>query len=829
MFQSISRLFTYSLFALLFVPATGFAQDEAVFTFTEGLAIEGVSRTGRTAIKTDAVEYQFVTGEWSFPSEGDVMTTPDSEEKTWTRIEANDEGWLQGREMRRGYLAMSYEAPEAGILLLNAQGHSSVYVNGELRQGDPYGYGYVKLPVEIKAGRNEFVFRPRWRVSARLIEPEGPAQLNDGDLTLPDLIVGKESDSWGAAVVINSTRDWLGGLVLRASLEGGEQTLAVVPPMAPLSVRKIGFRIAGPAPAEAGEASLTLSLMRESESLLTELDSQEITLGVREPHQSRKATFISGIDGSVQYYALQPASPVDDSRAPGLVLSVHGASVEAINQANAYASKRWAHIVAPTNRRPYGFDWEEWGRMDAMEVYDLALKTFKPDPARLYLTGHSMGGHGTWQLGAHFPDRFAAIAPSAGWISFWSYASRGGDNEEPDGAAALIRRSQNASDTLLLKRNYSHHGVYILHGGADETVPASEAQRMVETLSEFHHDFDYHEEPGKGHWWDISDEPGADCVDWRPMFDFFARRSRPSSDSIRRVSFTTVNPAVSSSCYWAGIAGQQVSMATSSIDIQLDPHKRRFVGDTHNVSKLTLNVSMIEAGGALQVILDNHTLENIDWPMDGKLLLSHGEDGWGLVDAHSLDEKSPLRAGPFKEAFQHRMVFVYGTQGTSEENQWALDKARFDAEQFWYRGNGSIDIIADVDFDPAEHPDRGVILYGHSQSNAAWSALLSGSPVQASRGSIAIGDETLHGDSLACLFVRPRPDSDIASVAAVSGSGITGMRLTTAAPYFVSGVGYPDVTVFTPQSLRNGTDGFVAAGFFGPDWSLESGDIFISD
>ena len=49
-------------------------------------------------------------------------------------------------------------------------------------------------------------------------------------------------------------------------------------------------------------------------------------------------------------------------------------------------------------------------------------RSSKPIRERTYLTGHSMGGHGTWHLGVTFPDRFAAIAPSAGWISMWSYA-----------------------------------------------------------------------------------------------------------------------------------------------------------------------------------------------------------------------------------------------------------------------------------------------------------------------------------------------------------------------------------------------------------------------
>ena len=53
---------------------------------------------------------------------------------------------------------------------------------------------------------------------------------------------------------------------------------------------------------------------------------------------------------------------------------------------------------------------EEW----VLELIDCALRSWKIDPDRVYITGHSMGGYGSWSLGAHHADRIAAIAPSAG-------------------------------------------------------------------------------------------------------------------------------------------------------------------------------------------------------------------------------------------------------------------------------------------------------------------------------------------------------------------------------------------------------------------------------
>ena len=89
----------------------------------------------------------------------------------------------------------------------------------------------------------------------------------------------------------------------------------------------------------------------------------QINLRVRQPAETCVRTFRSAIDGSVQYYAVNVASPAQDAATPpALFLSLHGAGVEARGQAEAYSPKSWGPIVCPTNRRPYGFDWEEWGR-----------------------------------------------------------------------------------------------------------------------------------------------------------------------------------------------------------------------------------------------------------------------------------------------------------------------------------------------------------------------------------------------------------------------------------------------------------------------------------
>lgn len=766
----------------------------------------GVGGGGRNPVPSDPVMASIIAGEWKAPKAGDAVASPGGKDRAWAAVAVKD-GAIPIPAGGYAYLPVKSDATR--VVVLQAAGHGMVYANGEPRAGDVYGYGTVRLPIALKEGTNDLLFAAgRGPVRVALLEPKGPAELDPADLTAPDLRVGVPVEAWAAVPVRNTTAEPLADLALEATVGDAPPTVTDLPPLLPLSVRKVGFKLVAPALEKPGPVPVRLRLLRKGKP--EPVDPVTVTLNVVPAEATHKRTFRSAIDGSVQYFAVVPAKPTEDGKKPGLVLTLHGASVEASGQAAAYAAKPGLHIVAPTNRRPYGFDWEDWGRLDALEVLDRAAADLGTDPKRTYLTGHSMGGHGTWHLGVTFPDKWAAVAPSAGWVSMYSYAGL-----KKDGAAApereLLQRASGPSDTLALVRNLAPAGVYVLHGDADDNVPVTQARTMRGELAAFHPDWAYREQPGAGHWW------GNACVDWPPLFEFLARHERPDRAAVRAVDFRTASPRVSADCHWLRVEAQAKAYAVSRAAITVDPAKRLYKGATENVARLSLDPVALEAGKPLSVELDGQAVE-VPWPADGaRVWLARDGGKWAAVPKPSAAAKGPHRAGPFKDAFRNRVVFVYGTGGTPAEAAWARAKARFDAETFWYRGNGSVDVVPDTAFDPKAEPDRNVILYGHAGMNAAWKPLLGGSPVQVMAGAVTAGGREVTGDDLGVLLVRPRPGSDTAVVAAVAGTGPAGLRRTDRLPYFSSGVAYPDWAVFDPKGVR-------AAGFFGNDWGLESGE-----
>ena len=445
--------------------------------------------------------------------------------------------------------------------------------------------------------------------------------------------------------------------------------------------------------------------------------------------------------------------------------------------------------------------------MDALESLDHFLSNHSIDPSRIYLTGHSMGGHGTWYLGALYPSRFAAIAPSAGWISFGTYGRRPQSDASPQLDAFAAAGMEN--DTLGLLRNYANLPIYILHGEKDDNVPASESHRMVAELEPFHRDFVYHEQPGAGHWW------GSDCVDWPPLFDFLRRHASLLVPS--HIEFVTPNPAITSTYAWVQILSQNTPMTHSSVEGDADPRRGTVELTTANVKQLKLTLEEVLTQPQATLSIDETELTV---PTTEPVRLERDTDGaWRSAEQLNSWHKSAHRNGPFKLAFDRQMVWVYGTSGTAEENAALLAKVRYDSQVWWYRGNGHVSIVADQDFSPGTYQGRNIILYGNADTNTAFGKLLSDCPIQVSRGAVQLGNAVHEGD-LGILFVFPRTDSDTNLIGVVGTTSVWATRQNLQARYFVSGVGVPDYVLYGRETLSAGFDGILEAGYFGNEWGF---------
>jgi len=826
------------------------------YVFTKGLFTAAGVHYGREALYTDALAWQLYTGGLKQPVEGSEWLVDDKgRHLSWLALAADSVGrFIQRRGGRggggggggfgfgAGYLYLEYSSTKEESVLLHVQGDASLFFNGEPHAGDPYGAGWLYIPVRLRKGVNTLYIRPGGPVKARLIFPEKPIQLNTEDPTVPVVVAGAAENAslLGAVVVLNCSAAPLKGGRMRAVIGGGKAIETSLPEVPAMGSRKITFGFDASTVTGKGKYECALTLL-EKERVV---DEKKIVVEGVEAGDHYSVTFVSGIDGSLQYYAVTPQAKsgavVTSPMGPALFLSVHGAGVEAIGQARAYQSKDWGTLVAATNRRPRGFNWEDWGRLDAMEVLTLAKARFHPDERYIYLTGHSMGGHGTWFLGATYPDKWAAIGACSGYPTLKDYGSH--DGVIPDSATSPVEetllRASNQSDVIKLATNYKAYGVYILHGDADMVVPVKYARQMRKVLGDFHADFSYHEVPGAEHWY------GNQSVDWKPLFDFFKWHSRHPDSLVNDIDFTTSNPGISASFRWAGIQQQVRSLEYSRMQLRRDLRGETVAsgagtsrgvetsrgpgtsggpavyGSTENVEVLSLALADFGKGVAVTIRLDSlGALSYTTQSAADTVYLHKGGSGWVLGAKPGMEEKNPARAGTFKEAFDHRMVFVYGTLGSREERDWSFCKARYDAETWYYRGNGAVDIVEDKDYTPGRYQDRSVILYGNASTNSAWALLLKDCPIQVKRNELKVGDKVYTGDDLAAYFIRPLPDGRT-SVAVIGGTGVKGMQAANANQYFAGASGFPDYMIFRLQMLQTGASGVLMAGFFNNSWNF---------
>jgi predicted peptidase len=108
---------------------------------------------------------------------------------------------------------------------------------------------------------------------------------------------------------------------------------------------------------------------------------------------------------------------------------------------------------------------------ELMEALNAVIAEVKADPARIYLTGQSLGGVGTWGILANHADKFAAAAPVCG---IWKVE----DAPKMNGVA-----------------------IWAFHGADDPTVPVAGSRDMIEALKKAgtKPEPKYTEFPGVGH------------------------------------------------------------------------------------------------------------------------------------------------------------------------------------------------------------------------------------------------------------------------------------------------------------------------------------------
>jgi predicted peptidase len=182
--------------------------------------------------------------------------------------------------------------------------------------------------------------------------------------------------------------------------------------------------------------------------------------------EAKKFAFTGSQPGKVEYLLYLPKSyHTSPGRTWPLMIYLHGAGERTTNVFGV----TW-HGPPKLVREGHDFPFiivaplcppkQWWSDTKLLHLLDHAEEEYRVDTNRVYLTGMSMGGSGTWSLGLAQAKRFAAIAPICG-------------NANP----ALLKKL-GPDQVEAIK---SLH-IWAYHGAKDPTVPVAASERMVEAL-----------------------------------------------------------------------------------------------------------------------------------------------------------------------------------------------------------------------------------------------------------------------------------------------------------------------------------------------------------
>ncbi len=159
---------------------------------------------------------------------------------------------------------------------------------------------------------------------------------------------------------------------------------------------------------------------------------------------------------------------------------------------------------------------EWWRNEQLIPILDEIIAEYSIDTSRVYLTGISMGGFGTWSLGSAIPERFAALAPICGGGDAWG-TFHGSYNTTSDLSAADPNALVNTP-------------IWAFHGDADTTVPIENDEEIINAVLELGGDVTFTVYPGVGHdsWTQTYNNP--ELYEWFMHHQRSATSSSPSCE-----------------------------------------------------------------------------------------------------------------------------------------------------------------------------------------------------------------------------------------------------------------------------------------------------------
>jgi dienelactone hydrolase len=523
------------------------------------------------------------------------------------------------------------------------------------------------------------------------------------------------------------------------------------------------------------------------------------------------------IDGSTQFCRAYLPGSYDRSKRWPLVLSLHG-----YNGANPVYVRWWA-VDARHNRlaerhniifvEPHGRGNTSYlgiGDRDVLRCMQLAKERFSVDDDRVYLTGQSMGGVGTWHVASRHPELFAAIAPVFGGWDYHVALPEQRLAELPPRARYLLESQSSFAQAEALL----NVPIFVNHGDADPAVDVNHSRYAVRMLQRWGYDIRYREHPGKGHGGLGNDD---ETIEW-----FLQHKRNPYPRHVR----VRAAELKSASAYWVRIEQRADPFAFMIADAEVaGPNAIRL--DTKNVLAVTLTPAspLVDPAKPLRISWNGAATQVVSLK-DGRATLY--AEGYAPASLR----KTPSAAGPLADVQSTPFAVVVGT-ASEDAMMRELCKRNADilAKQWQSWQHVPLRLYKDTEISDAELSKYSLILIGGSDANAVTRKLAGSLRLRVSGDEITIDGRSFKAPDAAVAIVQPNPLNPERYVLVAAASSSEGM-------YFLNPLNEElgrydfyivDGAVANARRGRPADKVRIAAGLFNQDWRIDDALLETAD
>lgn len=204
-------------------------------------------------------------------------------------------------------------------------------------------------------------------------------------------------------------------------------------------------------------------------------------------------------EGRTFRYVVYVPPGIDRAQKLPVLLFLHGAGERGLDglrqtQVGVGPAIRWSRdrfpMIVVMPQVPPDERWLGEPARAAMAALERTVTELNGDRERIYLTGMSMGGYGTFALAYEHPDVFAAMAPVCGGVVAYPTAKSTRDLPAIAGAE---------DPYALVAQRIRNIPIWIFHGFHDDLIPPEESRKLAAALREAGADVTYTEFPDANH------------------------------------------------------------------------------------------------------------------------------------------------------------------------------------------------------------------------------------------------------------------------------------------------------------------------------------------